>query len=209
MKILLLGATGLVGSHVLSLALADSRVTQVIAPTRHALAEHEKLQAPIVDFNHLPDEAALWEVDAVICALGSTLKAAGSKAAFRQVDYTYPLTCAKLAKKWGCPTFVLTSALGANAKSPFFYSRVKGQLEQDLRSLGFDSLTLVRPNVIRGDRQKVRLGEVVVIRIISCLSSILPASCQVSPATNIAKALFEAAINPTKGVRVISSKQLI
>ncbi len=86
------------GSHVLSLALADSRVTQVIAPTRHALAEHEKLQAPIVDFNHLPDEAALWEVDAVICALGSTLKAAGSKAAFRQVDYTYPLTCAKLAK---------------------------------------------------------------------------------------------------------------
>lgn len=209
MKILLLGATGLVGSHVLSLALADSHVTQVIAPTRHALVEHEKLQAPIVDFNHLPDEAALWEVDAVICALGSTLKAAGSKAAFRQVDYTYPLTCAQLAKKWRCPTFVLTSALGSNAKSPFFYSRVKGQLEQDLMSLGFDSLTLVRPNVIGGEREHTRLGEVVVIRIISFLSSILPASCQVSPATHIAKALFESAVSPTKGVHVISSKQLI
>lgn len=208
MKILLLGATGLVGRHVLSLALADDRVSQVVAPTRHPLAEHAKLYAPIVDFEQLPDEAALWGVDAVICALGSTLKAAGSKAAFRRVDYRYPLACAELAKKWHCPTFVLTSALAANANSPFFYSRVKGQLEQDLALMGFDSLTFVRPNVISGDRPQERLGEVVVIRIISFLSPILPASCQISPATNIAKALLNAAINPTKGVHIISSKQL-
>lgn len=120
MKLLIVGATGLVGSHVLSLALADSRVTQVIAPTRRDLPEHAKLWAPTVDFNHLPDEADLWGVDAVVCTLGSTMKVAGSKAAFRRVDYDYPLACAELAKKWHCPTFVLTSALGANANSPFF-----------------------------------------------------------------------------------------
>ncbi|MGG4609711.1 NAD(P)H-binding protein [Providencia sp. Me31A] len=208
MKILIVGATGLVGSHVLSLALADPRVTQVIAPTRHDLPEHVKLWAPRVDFNHLPDEAAMWDVDAVVCTLGATMKSAGSKAAFRQVDYDYPLACAELARKWHCPTFVLTSALGASANSPFFYSRVKGQLENRLMAFGFDSLTLVRPNVISGHRQQERLGEVVVIRIISMLSRLLPASCQVSPASNIAKALFDAAVNPIRGVNIVSSKQL-
>ncbi|HGN1707619.1 TPA: NAD(P)H-binding protein [Providencia rettgeri] len=208
MKILIVGATGLVGSHVLSLALADPRVSQVIAPTRHALPEQAKLWAPMVDFNQLPDEAALWDVDAVVCALGSTMKVAGSKAAFRQVDYDYPLACAELARKWHCPTFVLTSALGANANSPFFYSRVKGELEKRLMGLGFDSLTLVRPNVISGHRNQERLGEVVVIRIISVLSRLLPASCQVSPASNIARALFDAAVSPIHGVNIVSSKQL-
>lgn len=208
MKILLVGATGLVGSHVLEQALADPRIRQVIAPVRHALPEHPKLSAPIVNFEQLPDEGTLWNVDVVICTLGSTMKVAGSKAAFRQVDYTYPLACAQLAKKWGCPTYVLTSALGANANSPFFYSRVKGQLEQSLIALNFESLTLVRPNVISGHREQERLGEVVVIRMISFLSRILPASCQISPAKNIAKALLDSAINPIQGVKIISSKQL-
>ncbi|EMH0062016.1 NAD-dependent dehydratase [Providencia rettgeri] len=208
MKLLIVGATGLVGSHVLSLALADPRVTQVIAPTRCDLPEHAKLWAPTVDFNHLPDEADLWGVDAVVCTLGSTMKVAGSKAAFRRVDYDYPLACAELAKKWHCPTFVLTSALGANANSPFFYSRVKGELEKRLISLGFSSLTIVRPNVISGHRSQERLGEVVVIRVISFLSRLLPASCQISPATNIASALLEGAVNPIQGVNIVSSKQL-
>ncbi|MFG0211427.1 hypothetical protein, partial [Streptococcus suis] len=85
---------------------------------------------------------------------------------------------------------VLTSALGANANSPFFYSRVKGELEKRLISLGFSSLKIVRPNFISGHRSQERLGEVVVIRVISFLSRLLPASCQISPATNIASALL-------------------
>lgn len=208
MKILLIGATGLVGSHVLEQALADSRISQIVAPVRHALPEHPKLFAPIVNFEQLPDDAMIWEVDAVICTLGSTMKVAGSKSAFRQVDYTYPLECAKLAKKWGCPTYALTSALGANANSPFFYSRIKGELERSLIALNFESLTLVRPNVISGHRNQERLGEVIVIRLIFCLSRILPASCQISPAKNIASALLNSAIHSEKGVRIISSKQL-
>lgn len=208
MKILLIGATGLVGSHVLKQALADPRISQIIAPVRHELPVHPKLFAPIVNFDQLPDEANIWDVDAVICTLGSTMKVAGSKAAFRQVDYTYPLECAKLAKKWGCPTYALTSALGANANSPFFYSRIKGKLEQSLIALNFESLTLVRPNVISGHRNQERLGEVVVIRIISSLSRILPVSCQISPAQNIASALLNSVIHPEKGVKIISSKHL-
>lgn len=208
MKILLIGATGLVGSHVLAQALADPRISQIIAPVRHALPDHPKLSAPIVNFEQLPDDANIWQVDAVICTLGSTMKVAGSKAAFRQVDYIYPLACAKLAKKWGCETYALTSALGANANSPFFYSRVKGQLEQSLIALNFASLTLVRPNVISGHRNQERLGEVIVIRILSCLSRILPASCQISPATNIASALLNSVIDSEHGVKIISSKQL-
>lgn len=208
MKILLIGATGLVGSHVLMLALTDPRISQVIAPTRKPLTPHAKLYAPIVDFDYLPDDESLWQVDATICTLGSTIKSAGSKAAFYQVDYTYSLTCAALVQKHGCQSFALTSAIGASAHSPFFYNRTKGELENSLRALSFDSLTLVRPNIIGGQRDHKRLGELVMLRTLSFLSPILPSFCKISPATNIAKVLLESVIEGKKGVTVISSGQL-
>lgn len=95
MNLLLAGATGLVGSHVLALALADARVGAVVAPVRRDLPGHPKLRSPRVDFARLPEDAAWWQADAAICALGTTMRVAGSQEAFREVDHAYPLAIAE------------------------------------------------------------------------------------------------------------------
>src|SRR5690554_3860373 len=123
MKLLLLGATGLVGSHVLDLAIADERIDEVVAPVRRPLAGRPGLTAPEVDFERLPADAAWWQADAAICALGTTMKKAGSREAFRRVDHGYALQAARLGHRHGTRTFVLNSAFGADPGSRLFYSR--------------------------------------------------------------------------------------
>ena len=158
MKLLIVGSTGLVGRHVLDLALADGRIDAVVAPVRHNVASHPKLFAPTVDFERLPNDVDWWRADAVICALGTTMRAAGSQEAFRRVDHDYALAVAELARQHGTRTFVLNSAIGADPPSRFFYNRVKGELERDLAKLDFESLTFVRPGLIgAGVTKGVRL----------------------------------------------------
>lgn len=209
MKLLLVGASGLVGSHVLQRALADERISEVVAPVRRALAEHPKLFAPLVDFDQLPADAPWWQADAVICTLGTTMKLAGSREAFRRVDHDYPLAVAKLARQHGTPTYVLNSAVGADAASRFFYNRVKGELERDLAACGFSSLTLVRPGLISGPRQAFRLGERVAEGILKPLGPLLPRSWRINPADNIAQALLEAAIAAQPGTHIVRSEALV
>src|SRR5258705_5882116 len=108
MKVLILGATGLVGGEVLRLALADSRVESAIAPTRRNLTMHPKLSNPTpVDLSSLLGDAASWKIDAVVCAMGTTIGKAGSKEAFRNVDYVLPLSFAQLAYENGARGFAL------------------------------------------------------------------------------------------------------
>jgi uncharacterized protein YbjT (DUF2867 family) len=209
MKLLLVGATGLVGSHVLRQALADSRVDAVVAPTRRPLAEHAKLQAPLIDFEHLPDDAAWWQADAVICTLGTTIKTAGSRAAFRRVDHDYPLAVAQRARQHGTATYVLNSALGADPASRVFYNRVKGELERDLAQIGFSSLTHVRPGLIGGDRQEVRTGERALLVALGALAPVLPRRWRINPAENIARALLAAAQRAKPGVHIVPSEELV
>lgn len=209
MKLLLVGATGLVGSHVLRLALADERVSEVVAPSRRVLDKHPKLFAPIVDFEVLPTDADWWKADAVICALGTTMKQAGSKKAFRRVDHEYPLAVAKLARQHGTPTYVLNSAVGADATSHFFYNRVKGELERDLAECGFSSLTHVRPGLISGPRQEFRLGERAAECVLTVLGPLLPKKWRTNSADNIAQALLEAAMVARPGVHIVRSDQLV
>jgi len=208
-KILIAGATGLVGGHVLTLALSDARVTGVIAPTRRGLSPHPKLQAPVVDFDALPEDAAWWQADAVICALGATMKTAGSKRAFRRVDHEYPLAVARLAKKHGVHTYVLNSSLGADPASGSFYLKVKGEAERDLAAMGFTSLTYVRPGLIGGERQEFRLAERVMTPVLTLLGPLIPRAWRINPAPQIASALLEAAIAAKPGTHVITSEQLI
>ena len=209
MKLLLVGATGLVGRHVLELALADSRVTDVVAPVRRALPEHPRLQAPQVDYERLPDDAPWWKADAVICTLGTTMKLVGSAEAFRRVDHDYPLAVARLARRHGTPTYVLNSAMGANSRSLFLYNRVKGELEQHLEQVGFSSLTLVRPGLIGGPREDYRRGERAMSKVLSVLDPALPRAWRINPAATIARALLDAALAPQPGVHVVASAQLV
>lgn len=210
--LLIAGATGLVGSHALRLALADARVERVTAPTRRPLPAHPKLLNPIEDFAHLPPLAPWWRVDGVVCTLGTTMAKAGSKAAFEAVDYEMPLAVAQLALRQGAQAFALNSALGADPNSRVFYSRVKGELEQSLRNMknpGYASLTFVRPGLIGGERSEHRRGESLAIMATRLLSPVLPRRYRLVPAERIAHHLVEAALAAVPGVTVLESEQLL
>jgi uncharacterized protein YbjT (DUF2867 family) len=209
MKLLLAGATGLVGGHVLTQALADPRIDAVIAPVRRALPAHAKLLAPTVDFEALPEDAPWWAADAAISALGTTIGKAGSQEAFRRVDRDYQLAVAKLASRHGTPAFVLNSALGADPASRIFYNRVKGELERDLASFDFASLTFVRPGLIGGERQESRPAERAALVLLGILGPVLPRAWRINPARRIAAAMIEAAITAKPGTHVVSSAELV
>ena len=208
MKLILAGATGLVGRHVLALALEDPRVDIVIAPTRRALPDHPRLRAPLVDFDRLPEDADWWQADAVVCALGTTIKAAGSRDAFRRVDFEYPLAIARLAHRHGTHVYALNSAKGADPASSIFYSRTKGELEQALRVLDFDSLTFVRPGLIGGEREAPRSGEHIASLVLGALHPLLPRAWRINPAATIARSLLEAAITARPGMHIVDSAAL-
>lgn len=208
-RVLLLGASGLVGRTALSLALADPRVSEVVAPSRRPLPAHARLRNPVIDFDALDPDAADWRVDAVICALGTTIRDAGSQAAFRRVDYDYPLAFAQLAHAAGARAFALTSAKNANPHSRVFYSRTKGELEVALGAIGYDSLTLLRPGLLDGDRPAHRPMEQLALQISRGLHRVLPASWRAVPASAVAKHLLEAALQARPGVHVIESAQLL
>ena len=209
MKLILIGATGLVGREVLRLALMDARVSKVVAPARKALPAHPKLEAPVVDFDRLPPDAPWWQADAVICTLGTTMKVAGTRQMFMRVDHDYPLAVARLALAAGTRTYALNSAAGANAASRFFYNRVKGELERDLEAQGFASLTHVRPGLIGGERDVARAGEGAALRFLRVLGPVLPRRWRINPAQRIARALLEAAIAAAPGVHVVTSEHLL
>lgn len=209
MHLLLLGATGLVGKHVLDLALADPRVTAVTAPTRRALPQRPGLFAPVVDFDNLPQEPAHWSADAVICALGTTLAVAGSREGFYRVDHDYPLEIARLARENGAKTFVLNSAMGADVRSLFFYSRVKGETERDITALGFGCTVIVRPGLIDGPRTEPRPMEQLARRVLNVVEPVLPRSLRPNRPEVIARVMLDAAITARPGLTVVPSRDLL
>lgn len=210
MRILILGATGLVGSHLLQQSLSDDRISFVVAPTRRKLTDSEKLFAPIINFDEVTEEEfRSWNCEAIICALGTTIKIAGSKEAFAKVDRDYPLKFANLGKACGIKTFVLNSAMGAGEESSFFYNQIKGQVERGLEALDFETLVLVRPGLIGGKRQEFRFGETFMKITLTILSPILPKKFHINSAEAIARSMLEASLSNRKGVRVISSEKII
>ncbi len=143
MKVMLLGATGLTGGQVLQGLLAREEVDQVVALVRHRLPTlHDKLAQHEVDFDNLDAHASLFDVDAIVCCLGTTIKKAGSQAQFRKVDLGYPLKAAELGRAHDVRAFILMSAIGASSSSTIFYNRVKGELEDALEDLGYPYLSI-------------------------------------------------------------------
>jgi uncharacterized protein YbjT (DUF2867 family) len=207
-RILLAGASGMVGREVLRQALADPRIGGIVAPTRRPLAADAKLRNPVVDFDDLPADAAWWEADAVICTLGTTIREAGSQAAFRKVDLEYPLAVARHALAHGAATFVLVSASGANADSRIFYSRTKGELERDLRALGYRSLCLVRPGLLGGERERRRPLEHAGMQLLGAIGPLLPRRYRVVPAERVAATLLRMALDAGPGVRIVESESI-
>lgn len=155
---LVIGASGLIGKQVVELLLNDAIYSGVIVLVRKSfLPTHQKLKEIVFDFDN-PDSSVL-RTDDVFCCLGTTMKKAGSKEAFRKVDYEYPLSIARLALKNGAQQLLIVTALGADANSLFFYNRVKGEVEQQLIQLNYPKLKIFRPSLLLGARNENRLGE--------------------------------------------------
>jgi uncharacterized protein YbjT (DUF2867 family) len=208
-RLLIAGATGLVGRQALALALSDARIGQVVAPTRRPLPAHAKLQNPVVDFDALPADADWWRVDAALCALGTTIRDAGSQAAFRRVDVDYVVAVANCARNAGARSFALNSSLGADPASGSFYLRCKGEAEEAVKGLGYPSLTVVRPSVIGGERERRRPMEHLSMRLLRAFAPLVPKRYRVAEAGAIAVAMIDAVLAAEPGCATIESERLV
>jgi uncharacterized protein YbjT (DUF2867 family) len=169
-RVILLGASGLVGGFCLHALLQESVYSQVTLLNRRELKVglYPKLVQNIVDFDSVREEDFAGACD-IFCALGTTIGKAGSQAAFRRVDFEYPLAAAKLARQAGAKQFVLVSSAGADPASKNFYLRTKGELEQEIVKLGFQAVHIFRPSLLLGDRKEFRFGE----RIMQAIAPVL------------------------------------
>jgi uncharacterized protein YbjT (DUF2867 family) len=189
----LAGATGLVGSAILEGLLADSSVAAVHALGRRELGiSHPKLTSHVVNFSALPP---LPPLDEVYLALGTTIKAAGSKPAFRAVDFEANLSVGRAALAAGARRVGLVSAMSAGAKSRIFYNRVKGELEEALAQLQFEGLVIARPSLLVGDREALGrasgLAERVATAVSKLLGPLVPSNYRPIAAADVARALLK------------------
>lgn len=208
-SVLIAGATGLVGSECLRLVSDDPTFGRIVVLTRRPLPAraHErstKIEEHVIDFDRLATYAQLLRVDQIICALGTTIKKAGSREQFRQVDLGYPLEIARMGVEQGARHFLLVSATGANARSRIFYNRVKGELEDAVRALPYRSITICRPSLLAGERKEFRLGEEIAMR----LAFLIPSKYKPVAASDVAAALVEMAKQDAPGRRVIESSEI-
>ena len=206
-SVAIIGATGLVGRECVRQFAAHGAFARVVALVRRALPDELRLprvEAHVVDFDRLDASAARFAVTHVLSALGTTIRQAGSQERFRAVDFGYALSAARLGRERGAHHFLLVSALGASAASRVFYNRVKGELEDAVRGLGYRSLTIVRPSLLLGPREELRPGEVIG-RVLGVLA---PSRYRPVQARDVARALLEAAVRDEPGIRVIESQEI-
>lgn len=163
---MVLGATGLVGQRLVNLLLHDNRYSEVTCLVRRPLSAsafhdpHNKLRPVVIDFEMLQDYQGYFSVNHVYCCLGTTLKAAGSKSAFRKVDFEYVHIAAQLTRAQRANSFVWISSVGADAKSRHFYLRVKGELENAIMGMSqLPNASAVRPSLLLGAREDSRFLE--------------------------------------------------
>lgn len=207
--VLLAGATGLVGGLILQALLTDEAVSTVHALSRRPMSlRHPKLQVHIVDFASLP---ALPPAEEVYLSLGTTIRVAGSQAAFRAVDLEANLAVARAAFAAGVRRVGLVSAAGANARSSVFYNRVKGELEDGLKAMDLSALVIAQPSLLLdyrdGLQQPPRLGERIAIPFARLLAPLLPGVFRPVRARAVAQALVKT-VPTAKGVVVLASDVL-
>lgn len=204
MNALLLGATGLIGNETLSLLRTDARFGHVLVLARRDGASEGKVEWRTVDFGSDAPYAALQAdpIDVVLCCLGTTMKQAGSRDAFRFVDHGIPMRVASALRPRASEIrFGLVSAVGANPRSAVFYSRTKGELERDLEAIGFGSLEILRPSLLLGHREAGRRGERVAEAVMGPLGAVMVgplARYRAIAARDVARALIAAVTRPPK-----------
>ncbi len=199
---IVIGATGLVGSNLVNMLLKDSRFEQVKVLVRRPMEiANDKLEQHVVDFDAPDNWKKLVTGDVLYSAMGTTLRQAGSKAAQYKIDYMYQYQVAKAAAANGVPEYVLISAAGSNPDSAVFYSRIKGELERDVQKLPFETIHIIRPGMLAGEREKVRTGELLGVGVMNVLSMI-PGLKKLKPiqAKEVARAMLNATFRHVVGI---------
>ncbi|MFW5944739.1 MAG: oxidoreductase [Bacteroidota bacterium] len=201
------GASGLTGSTLMQLLLERNAYDRVKVLVRRPLEiEHPTLEQIVYDYEH-PDNSRI-QADHVYCCLGTTMKKAGSRDTFFRVDHDYPLQIARAAYQNGASKFALVSAVGANPRSMFFYNRVKGQLEEDLKQMPFEAVYIFRPSMLLGKREEFRLAEAWGKSIMKPLSFVLPGNLKPIHVKQVAGCMMDAMMGQERGVRIIPSKEM-
>ncbi len=210
----LLGATGLVGGFCLEELKRSNAYARIVVITRRALnlpASAAVVERIVPDLSKL-SPADFQGIDDVFCALGTTIKQAGSQAAFRAVDYDLPLTAARAAKQAGARQFVLVSSIGADSKSGNFYLRTKGELERDLAAVGFPALHILRPGLLLGDRKEHRSGESIAQKAAPALNLLLLGPLRKYrsiSAAKLARAMVGAALQSRTGTYIHTYDEIV
>lgn len=201
---LVIGATGLVGAKVVAKLLSSDKYAHVkVLVRKPSMSSHSKLETIIFDFVH-PD-ATLIRADDVFCCLGTTMKKAGSKEAFYKVDFTYPYEIAKIALTNGAKRFAIITAMGADRNSLFYYNQVKGEIEESLRNMGYETLLIFRPSLLVGERSEARFGEKAGGWFAKAFQFMIPVKYRAINADKVAEAMVSITSSNVKGTLVYES----
>jgi uncharacterized protein YbjT (DUF2867 family) len=209
----LIGSTGLTGSFLVRMLLADSAISKVISASRKSLnlSDAKLTEVLISDLAELPLIETKIRGELYFCCLGTTIKAAGSKENFEKVDKDAIVAFAKIAKAHDARSLTLVSAMSANASSPFFYSQVKGRTENDVKALGLRTLIIFRPGLLVGPRREFRLGESIAIKTLVPLSKLLPIRSRkslITEAETLATRMLAEGKAAPEGVHVIPARDI-
>lgn len=210
-KLLILGSTGAVGKHVLSLALNHEKFARIYAPARYSLPQHKKVIFQKINYETLTGDEEFWKVDVVVCCLGTTIKKSGSKEMFFKVDHDYVLKSARHAYSNGCRKFLYVSSVAANSNIKFSnYLKTKGLVEYNLQKIGFDELIILRPPLLdAGRRDDIRFAEEAAVHITKVLRPILPYSLQCVSVEKVAKLLIDHSTKKVSGKMIFGPKEII
>jgi uncharacterized protein YbjT (DUF2867 family) len=206
---LLAGSTGLIGGQLLELLLADDYYTSVVAVSRKPLGiSNPKLTNIVCELHEL--SAALAKVNAndVFCCLGTIMRIAKTKEAFRAVDYDAPLALAQIAKQNGATSYLIVSALGANKDSSIFYNKVKGEVEEAIASVGFSSYHILRPSLLKGSRIEYRSGEEAAHVFYKLVGFLIPRKYASIESLKVARAMVSLASKQISGTVIHESLEL-
>ncbi|HUI32138.1 MAG: NAD(P)H-binding protein [Dysgonamonadaceae bacterium] len=196
---IVLGATGLTGSHLLELLLQDSDYDRVKVFTRKKLTiSHPKIEEYVIDLLKLSDNANKFTADVVFCCIGTTKAKTPDRKLYRAIDYGIPVEAAKLAKQNSIPHFIVISALGANPKSKIFYNQLKGEMQRDVLAQQIEHTHLLQPSLIVGNRKEKRMGEDISKFIIKLFAFLIPARYKMIRDKTIAKAMIQLARKPSE-----------
>ena len=210
---LIAGSSGLVGKEVLKLLLENDQYEKVYSLVRRkSKFSHPKLNELVIDFDKLSSElSGIQKVDEIFCCLGTTMKVAGSKEAFRKVDYQYPFELSKWGKSIDAKHYLMISAMGADPGSSIFYNKTKGEVERDITILNIPKITFLRPSLLYGDRIESRLGEKIGIFFFKALSFLFVGPLKNYKAISVQKvaaAMVKNSNRESSGVSIILSGEM-